>query len=277
MRWVELLTGELVPALGLGTWKMGIGEPDETGQIEALRTGLDLGLKLIDTAEMYGDGRSEMLVGKAIAGRRDEVFLVSKVLPSHAAKKNVISACERSLDNLGTDRLDLYLLHWRGHTPLAETVEAFETLKRDGKIRHWGVSNFDPADMEELAGVPDGQACAANQVLYNLADRGIEYDLLPQSQRQKIAIMAYCPLGEGNLVGHAGLAEIGRMHGVSAATVALAWLMQKPGVISIPKSRSPDRLRENAAALELFLGPEAIDALDHLFPPPRGPSSLAMI
>lgn len=277
MRWVELPTGELVPALGLGTWKMGIGEPDEPAQIEALRTGLDLGLKLIDTAEMYGDGRSEMLVGKAIAGQRDEVFLVSKVLPSHAAKKNAIAACERSLGHLGTDRIDLYLLHWRGHTPLAETVEAFETLKRDGKIRHWGVSNFDPSDMAELAGVPDGEACVANQVLYNLADRGIEWDLLPQSQRQRIAVMAYCPLGEGNLVGHAGLADIARMHGVSAATVALAWLLQKPGVISIPKSRSAARVRENAAALDLSLGTDALAALDRLFPPPGGPSSLAMV
>lgn len=277
MRWVELLTGEQVPALGLGTWKMGVGEPDEAGQVEALRTGLDLGLTLIDTAEMYGDGRSEALVGQAIAGRRDEVFLVSKVLPSNAARKNVIAACERSLGQLRTDRIDLYLLHWRGQTPLAETVEAFEALKRDGKIRHWGASNFDPSDMAELAAVPQGGNCVANQVLYNLGDRGIEWDLLPQSQQQKIAIMAYCPLGEGNLINHAGLAEIGRRHGVSAATVALAWLLQKPGVIAIPKSRSAARVRENAAALDLVLGADDLAALDQIFPPPRGPSSLAMV
>lgn len=276
MRLVKLLTGEDVPALGLGTWKMGVGDRDEAEQLDALRTGLDLGLTLIDTAEMYGDGKSEMLVGKAIAGRRDEVFLVSKVLPSNASHADTITACERSLKHLGTDRLDLYLLHWRGSTPLAETVEAFETLKRDGKIRHWGVSNLDLSDMEELAAVPHGGACVANQVLYNLADRGIEWDLLPRMQAQDIAVMAYCPLGEGNLIEHPGLAGIGRRHGVSGATVALAWLLQKPGVIAIPKSRKASRVRENAAALTLALSTEDLAALDQMFPPPRGPSPLAM-
>lgn len=276
MRWVKLLTGEDVPALGLGTWKMGVGDRDEADQLEALRTGLDLGLKLIDTAEMYGDGKSEMLVGKAIAGRRDEVFLVSKVLPSNAGHDDAIAACERSLRHLGTDHIDLYLLHWRGNTPLAETVEAFETLKRSGKIRHWGVSNLDLSDMQELAAVPHGGSCVANQVLYNLADRGIEWDLLPRMQQQDIAVMAYCPLGEGNLISHPGLAELGRRHGVSGATIALAWLLQKPGVIAIPKSRKASRVRENAAALTLALSAEDLAELDQMFPPPRGPAPLAM-
>lgn len=276
MKHITLKTGETVPALGLGTWKMGVGDPDEAGQIEALRTGIDLGLTLIDTAEMYGEGRSEALVGKAIAGQRERIFLVSKVLPSNASRKGTIAACERSLRHLATDRIDLYLLHWRGGVPLAETVEAFETLKRDGKIRHWGVSNLDPSDMAELARVPGGQNCVADQVEYSLAERGIEWDLLPQNRKAGIATMAYCPLGEGELVNQPGLAEIGRRHGVSAATVALAYLLQQPDVIAIPKSRSAARVRENAAALDLKLDPDDLAAIDTHFPPPKGPTPLAM-
>ena len=276
MKQVKLPSGEQVPALGLGTWKMGVGEPDEAGQIEALKTGLDLGLTLIDTAEMYGNGRSESLVGKAIAGRRDEVFLVSKVLPQNAGRRDAIAACERSLRHLGTDRIDLYLLHWRGNVPLAETVAAFEALKTDGKIRHWGVSNFDLSDLSDLSKIADGTACQANQVMYSLSERGIEWDLLPESRRSGMAIMAYCPLGEGELVSHPGLAAIGRRHGVSAATVALAWLLHQPGVISIPKSRSAARVRENAAALDLILTAEDMAEIDRLFPPPAGPRPLAM-
>lgn len=276
MKQVKLPSGEQVPALGLGTWKMGVGEPDEAGQIEALKAGLDLGLTLIDTAEMYGNGRSESLVGKAIAGRRDEVFLVSKVLPQNAGRRDAIAACERSLRHLGTDRIDLYLLHWRGNVPLAETVAAFEALKTDGKIRHWGVSNFDLSDLSDLSKIADGTACQANQVMYSLSERGIEWDLLPESRRSGMAIMAYCPLGEGELVSHPGLAAIGRRHGVSAATVALAWLLHQPGVISIPKSRSAARVRENAAALDLILTAEDMAEIDRLFPPPAGPRPLAM-
>lgn len=276
MRKVVLKSGEAVSALGLGTWKMGIGEPDEAGQIEALQTGMDLGLTLIDTAEMYGNGRSEALVGKAIRGRRDGVFLVSKVLPENASREGTIAACERSLRHLGTDRIDLYLLHWRGRHPLAETVEAFERLKREGKIRHWGVSNLDPADMAELSALPQAENCMANQVMYNLAERGIEWDLLPDAQKRQIAIMAYCPLGEGQLIDHPELVAIGRRHGVSAATVALAWLLGRPGVIAIPKSRSAARVRENAAALDLALSPEDLETLDRHFPPPHGPRPLAM-
>lgn len=276
MRHVVLKGGERVSALGLGTWKMGIGEPDEAGQIEALQTGIDLGMTLIDTAEMYGNGRSEALVGKAIRGRRDGVFLVSKVLPENASREGTVEACERSLRHLGTDRIDLYLLHWRGRHPLAGTVEAFERLRADGKIRHWGVSNLDPADMAELSGLPQAQNCVANQVMYNLAERGIEWDLLPEAEKRQIAIMAYCPLGEGQLIDHPELAAIGRRYGGSAATVALAWLLTRPGVIAIPKSRSANRVRENAAAADLVLAPEDLAALDRLFPPPRGPQPLAM-
>ncbi len=276
MKKVILTGGEEVPALGLGTWKMGIGEADEAGQIEALQTGIDLGLTLIDTAEMYGDGRSEALVGQAIRGRRDPVFLVSKVLPQNASRQGTIEACERSLRHLATDRIDLYLLHWRGNHPLAETVEAFERLKRDGKIRHWGVSNLDPADIRELLALPDGVNCVANQVMYNLAERGIEWDLLPDAQARQMAIMAYCPLGEGQLIDHPGLVALGRRHGVTAATVALAWLLARDGVIAIPKSRSAARVRENAAALSLTLSAEDLDELDRLFPPPGGPMPLAM-
>lgn len=276
MKYLELLTGEKVPALGLGTWKMGVGEPDEAEQIRALQTGMDLGLTLLDTAEMYGEGRSEALVGKAIEGRRDEIFLVSKVLPSNAGHADLVAACERSLAHLATDRIDLYLLHWRSSVPLAETVGAFEQLQRDGKIRHWGVSNFDPSDMRELLSVEGGNHCVANQVMYNLVERGIEWDLLPDSMKRQIAVMAYCPLGEGQLVNHQGLAEIGRRHGVSASTVALGWLLQKPGVIAIPKSGKVNRVRENAAALDLKLDIEDLAAIDRLFPPPEGPSPLAM-
>lgn len=276
MKTIRLKGGETVPALGLGTWKMGVGEPDEAGQIAALRTGMDLGLTLIDTAEMYGEGRSEALVGQAIHGRRDEVFLVSKVLPQNASLQGTIAACERSLRHLATDRIDLYLLHWRGNHPLAETVEAFERLKREGKIRHWGVSNLDAGEIAELSALPEGGNCVANQVMYNLAERGIEWDLLPDAGRREMAVMAYCPLGEGQLIGHAGLEAIGARHGVSGATVALAWLLSRPGVIAIPKSRSAARVRENAAALDLVLSAEDLAELDRHFPPPRGPQPLAM-
>lgn len=276
MRTIRLKGGETVPALGLGTWKMGIGEPDEAGQIAALRTGLDLGLILVDTAEMYGNGRSEALVGKAIQGRRDGVFLVSKVLPQNASRAGTVEACERSLRHLGTDRIDLYLLHWRGEHPLEETVEAFERLKQQGKIRHWGVSNLDTGEIAELSALAHGENCVANQVMYNLAERGIEWDLLPDAGRRDMAVMAYCPLGEGQLIGHPGLEAIGERHGVSGATVALAWLLTRPGVIAIPKSRSAERVRENAAALDLVLTAEDLAALDRHFPPPRGPAPLAM-
>lgn len=276
MRQVKLYTGETVPALGLGTWQMGTGGPDEAGQIRAIQTGLDLGMTLIDTAEMYGEGRSESLVGKAITGRRREVFLVTKVLPSNASRRGAVSACEASLKRLGTDMIDLYLLHWRGQHPLAETVAAFEELKSSGKIRHYGVSNFDLGDMKQLAALSPRPVCAANQVQYNLTDRGIEFDLLPECQRQEIAVMAYCPLGQGGLVNHPALAPLARKHGVTSAAIALAFLIARSGVIAIPKSAAASRVTENARAAAVTLDEADFAALDAAFPPPERKMPLAM-
>lgn len=275
MKTVSLPDGERVPALGLGTWKMEAGQPDEAEAIRALRTGLDLGLTLIDTAEMYGDGRAEQLVGKAIAGRRDSCFLVSKVLPQNASASGTIAACERSLRHLGTDRIDLYLLHWRGRHPLAETLSAFQQLQSEGKIRHWGVSNFDVEDIDELVDLAGGEAVAANQVMYSLECRGIEYDLLPQARRLGMPVMAYCPLGSGHLVYHPALAAIAVRHRATPAQIALAFLLDRPGVIAIPKSARPARVQENAAALEIVLTDDDRAELDRLFPPPDRKMPLA--
>ncbi len=274
MKHVTLPGGETVPALGLGTWKIGVGDRDEAHQLKALEAGLAAGLTLIDTAEMYGEGRSEQLVAKAIAGRRDKVFVVSKVLPSNASRSGTVKACEASLKRLGTEVIDLYLLHWRGSYPLRDTVAAFEQLKREGKIRYWGVSNFDTSDMQELEGL--SKDCAANQVQYNAQDRGIEFDLLPWCGARGIPIMAYCPLGEGDLVDHPVLRKIGARHGVSAATVALAFLLSKPGVIAIPKSSHETRVMENAKAAEIQLTAEDLKEIDAAFPPPKRKVGLAM-
>ena len=266
-----------MPALGLGTWHMGERGRRRADEVRALQAGLDLGLTLIDTAEMYGEGGAEEVVGEAIAGRRDEVFVVSKVYPHNAGQRDAIAACERSLTRLRVETIDLYLLHWRGAVPLGETVGAFERLKADGKIRHWGVSNFDPKDMAELRGVPAGAGCAADQVLYNLSTRGIEWDLLPDCRGRGVVVMAYTPLGQGDLLGAPALAGVAAKHGVSAAAAALAWVLRHPGVITIPKSSSPAHLRENAAAADLTLDTEDLDALDAAFPPPTGPSRLALL
>jgi diketogulonate reductase-like aldo/keto reductase len=276
MKHVTLPGGETVPALGLGTWKMGVGDRDEAEQMKALQTGIDLGLTLIDTAEMYGDGRSEQLVGKVVKGRRDGVFIVSKVLPSNASCKGTIAACERSLRHLGQDRLDLYLLHWRGSQPLADTVAAFEDLKAQGKIRHWGVSNFDVGDMADVKRAAPSLQPAANQVMYSLSARGIEHDLLPQSRATGIAIMAYSPLGEGDLPDHPALKPIAAKHRVTPAAIALAFSMHGGGIISIPKSSRADRVRDNAAAGSLTLDAEDLAALDRAFPPPKRKVPLAV-
>jgi len=273
MKQVELFNGEKVSALGLGTWKMGVGDADEKDQLRALQTGIDLGMNLIDTAEMYGEGRSEQLVAKAITGHRWEVFVVSKVLPGNANRKGTIHACEASLRRLGTDVIDLYLLHWQGSHPLAETFAAFETLKAAGKIRHYGVSNFDVPEMDEAMSLG---RCAANQVMYSLEARGIEFDLLPACQKDNIAVMAYCPLGQGRLTGHPALAGIARKHGVTTAAVALAFTLRQPGVIAIPKSGRASRVKENARAFELGLEAEDWAAIDDAFPPPRRKTALAM-
>lgn len=274
---VTLPSGVSVPALGLGTWNMGEDSRKANAEIESLKRGLDLGMTLIDTAEMYAEGGAEKITGAAIAGRRDEVFLVSKVYPWNASRQGVIDACERSLKRLRTDRLDLYLLHWRGEHPLAETVAGFEELRRAGKIGAWGVSNFDVADMEELMIVPSGKNCAANQVLYNLSRRGVEYDLLPWCQQREIAIMAYSPIEQGRLVRNDTLIHISKAYQATPAQVALAFLLEREGVIAIPKSANPDRVAENAAAAELEISDEDWAALDAAFPPPTEKRPLAMI
>jgi diketogulonate reductase-like aldo/keto reductase len=276
MRFITLPGGDSVPALGLGTWHMGERRPEHAKEVRALQLGLELGLGLIDTAEMYGGGGAELVAGEAIAGRRDQVFLVSKVYPHNASRKQAVLACEASLKRLGTDRLDLYLLHWRGAVPLAETLEAFERLEADGKIRHWGVSNFDPADMAELLALGPGPACAANQVLYHLGERGIEWDLLAACRAHAIPVMAYSPLGQGAILRDKALGAVAARHGVAPATVALAWVLRQPDTIAIPKAVDPDHLRANAAALELRLDAEDIAALDGAFPAPQGPVPLAI-
>jgi diketogulonate reductase-like aldo/keto reductase len=270
-------SGEAVPVLGQGTWHMGDDRPKRRQEIAALRLGLDLGLSLIDTAEMYGSGASEELIGEAIAGRRDEVFLVSKVLPENATARGTVSACEKSLKRLGTDRLDLYLLHWRGSMPVAETLEGFAALVRAGKIRHWGVSNFDVDEMMELWSLPGGEEAQTNQVLYNLSRRSIEFDLLPLLQRRRMPIMAYSPIEQGRIVKNGTLRDIAERHDATPAQVALAWVLRQAGVIAIPKAANEQHVRENRAALALRLSAEDLVALDLAFPPPGGPVPLEMI
>jgi diketogulonate reductase-like aldo/keto reductase len=272
---VTLPSGEAIPALGMGTWMMAEDPARRADEIAALRVGLDLGLTLVDTAEMYGSGAAESLVGEALRGRRDEVFLVSKVLPSNASATGTVRACEASLRRLGTDRLDLYLLHWRGGVPLARTVEAFEALAEAGKIRHWGVSNFDLADLRELTALPG--ACQTNQILYNLSRRGPEHDLLPWHASTGMPIMAYSPVEQGRLLGSPVLAEIAARHGATAAQVALAWVLRLPHVNAIPKAGTVEHVRENAQALDLELTGEDLAELDRAFPPPDGPEPLATL
>ncbi len=273
MRTVVLPDGTAVPVLGQGTWRMGENERPPAAEARALREGLDLGMTLIDTAEIYGDGGSERVVAEAIAGRRDAVFLVSKVHPRNANRRAMARSCEASLKRLGTGWLDLYLLHWRGGTPLAEVVETFERLRAAGKIRRWGVSNLDVDDMAEL-----GPGAAADQVLYNPQSRGIEFDLLPWCAERRIPVMAYSPVGQGGgLLGHRALEEVAARHGATPAQVALAWSIRAPGVIAIPKASDPAHLRANAAAAGLALLPDDLALIDAAFPPPGGPQPLEML
>ena len=274
---VALASGAAMPALGLGTWRMGERSRDRAREIAALRLGIDLGMTLIDTAEMYGDGGAEEVVGEVIAGRRDEVFLVSKVYPQNASRRGAVAACERSLRRLATDHLDLYLLHWRGRIPLAETVAAFEALRSSGKIRGWGVSNFDHKDMEELLALPDGRWCAVNQVLYHLRCRGIEWDLLPFCRRHGIAVMAYSPLDEGRLPKNRQLARIASHAAIKPATLALAWVLAQEGVVAIPKATDPAHVRDARAAAEFTVGAGIARVLEEAFPPPGGPTPLRVI
>jgi diketogulonate reductase-like aldo/keto reductase len=272
----KLPCGERVPALGQGTWNMGEDRRRRGAEIAALRLGVDLGMSLIDTAEMYADGEAEQIVGAAIAGRRDKVFLVSKVLPERATRRGTIAACERSLKRLDTDRIDLYLLHWREQeVELAEVLEAFAALVRAGKIRHWGVSNFDVEDMQELVRLPGGKAVAADQVMYNLDRRGIEHDLVPWCRRRRIPVMAYSPLDEGRLLRSRDLERIAQQLEATPSQVTLAWLLRQQNVIAIPKSASEAHVRENFAALDLRLGKQDLAALDRAFPRPKRKLPLA--
>ena len=277
MKRIQLPCGESVPALGQGTWNIGDDTRTRQQEIATLRRGIDLGLTLVDTAEMYGDGRSERLVGEAIAGRRDEVFLVSKVYPHNASLRAMQRSCEASLRRLRVEAIDLYLLHWPGAVPLAETVEAFEALQAAGKIRHWGVSNFDLATMQQLWATPGGSAAQANQVLYNLGERGIEWDLRPWLRERGVPVMAYSPFDQGRLLRKRGLAAFATGRGMTPAQAAIAWLLAQDGVIAIPKTGSPQRLEENAAAAARVLSAQELQELDALFAPPAGPSPLAML
>ena len=277
IRTIALPDGETIPAMGIGTWNMGDKRQKRADEIVALQTAVDLGMTVIDTAEMYGAGAAETLVAEAIGDRRSEIFLVSKVMPQHASRRGTITACEASLRRLKTDRLDMYLLHWRGSVPLAETMDAFKALQHSGKIRHYGVSNLDLADMQELWKVPGGSATATNQVLYNLMRRGIEWDLLPQLREWGVPVMAYSPIEQGKLVRNRKLADFAQRHGMTPATAALAWLLASDDVIVIPKTGNRERLRENLAAVEIRLTTAQLAELDQLFPPPKGPRPLEML
>ena len=277
LRYVTLRNGERVPALGQGTWHMGEDRRRAAEEAAALRLGIELGMTLIDTAEMYGSGGAEEVIARAAEGMRDRLFIVSKVYPHNGSRTGVVAACERSLKRLATDRIDLYLLHWRGSIPLAETLEGFQRLERDGKIRHHGVSNFDRGDMEEWVALRGGETVAADQVLYNLSRRGPEWDLVPWCREHGVAVMAYTPLGQGSMLGNRGLAEIARRRGKTPAQIALAWLLRQEGTIVIPKASHAAHVRENRGAFDVELTEDDLVALDRAFPPPKGRSPLGML
>jgi diketogulonate reductase-like aldo/keto reductase len=269
---------ESIPVLGQGTWQLGERPDRREAELATLRLGIDLGLTLIDTAEMYGDGASERLVAEAIASRRDEVFIVTKVLPSNAtSRKKIVAACEQSLRRLKIDSIDLYLLHWRQSEDLGVVVETFAELRTAGKIRHWGVSNFDVADLEELDAVPGGQVVASNQVLYNVSRRGIEFDLLPMARKRGLMVMAYTPIEPARVMANAALRAIAERHHATPTQIALAWLLRQQGVVAIPRTGSPDHVRENAAALDIDLAVRDLEEIDRAFPGPTKKRSLEMI
>ena len=274
---LSLPSGQPIPKLGMGTWRMGETAKQRQSETDALRHGLDLGLRLIDTAEMYGEGGAEEVVAPVLADRRAEVFLVSKVYPHNASRPGTIAACERSLRRLKTDYLDLYLLHWRSSIPLTETLEAFQTLQQAGKIRSYGVSNFDADDMAEASQQPGGAAIAMNQVLYNLMRRGVEWDLLPWCRQRQIPIMAYSPVEQGRLLQNLALQTIAQQRNVTAAQLAIAWLLHQDGVIVIPKSSRIKHVEQNRAAIDLQLSAAELSALDAAFPPPTQPAPLQML
>jgi len=275
LRTVDLPNGKRVPVLGQGTWHMGEAEKRRGTEIEALRLGIELGMTLIDTAEMYADGEVEKVVGEAISGRRSDVCLVSKVYPHNASRKGAVAACERSLRRLKTDYLDLYLLHWRGAIPLEETLSAFGDLQRTGKIRDFGVSNFEKSDMEQILEEPGGERTATNQVLYNLQRRGIEWDLLPWCRQRRIPVMAYSPIEQGRLL--ASLRPFSERRGLSPAQVALAWVLCQEGVIAIPKASNVQHVSQNRAAVDIVLSAEDLAELDDLYPRPTRKTPLEML
>ncbi len=269
--------GDQVPVLGQGTWYLGEDPGQRQTELTALRHGVDLGLTLIDTAEMYGNGAAEELVGEAIAGHQDEIFLVDKVLPQHATRRGTVDACRASLRRLGTDRIDLYLLHWVGSVPFSETIAGFEDLITAGDIRHWGVSNLDPGELASLCSEPGGDAVQTNQVLYNLTRRGVEFDVLPQCGQFGLPVMAYSPIEQGRLLGHPALTEVAGRHQATPAQIALAWVLRTDQIIAIPKAGTPEHVDDNHGALEIQLTADDLAALDHAFPPPTGPTPLEML
>lgn len=277
MRRITLRSGDSVPQLGQGTWKMGENAARRATEVRALRRGIDLGMTLLDTAEMYGEGGAEEVVADAAKGQRDKLFIVSKVYPHNASRQGTVQACERSLKRLRTDRIDLYLLHWPGSYPLADTVAAFEELRQSGKVRMWGISNFDAKAQAKVLSETGGTNCAANQVLYNLSERGIEWDLLKACATAKIAVMAYTPIGRGSVTSDKAVVEVARRHGVSVATIAIAWTLRDPNVISIPKSANPEHVETNRGAADLVLTPEDLAQLDKAFPPPRRATPLSVL
>jgi len=274
---ITLPGGLRVPALGQGTWNMGERPDARRDEVRALQEGIDLGLTVIDTAEMYASGGSELVVGEAVAGRRADVVLVSMALPSNAGENAIVAACRASLERLGTDHLDLYLLHWRDGTPLEETLAGFARLRAEGSIRAWGVSNFDAGDLAELVALPGGDAVATNQVLYNLTRRWPEPELLPAQRERGIPTMAYSPVEQGRLIGHPALTQIAERHDASAAQVALSWLVRQGDVLAIPKASRLEHVRDNHRALELVLDPDDLAALDASFPPPRGRPAMELL
>ncbi|MCF1461199.1 aldo/keto reductase [Agrobacterium vitis] len=274
---ITLPSGQMAPALGLGTWMMGENAAAEKDEIAAVNHALDLGMTVIDTAEKYGDGSTEQIIGRALKTRRNETYLVSKVAPWNASREGTMSACEGSLKRLGTDCLDLYLLHWRGEHPLTDTVDAFETLKRQGKIKAWGVSNFDVDDMEELFAVENGANCQANQILYNLSRRGVEYDLLPWCQERGLAIMAYSPIEQGRLLKHQELIHVAKANQATPAQVALAFLLERDNVLPIPKTTATTRIEENRGSVDLELTEDDLARLDAAFPPPQRKQPMEML
>lgn len=279
---IQLPDGTTLPAIGQGTWYMGEKKSSRAEEVRALRSGIDQGMTVIDTAEMYAEGGAEEVTGEAISGCRDDVFLVSKVYPHHADRKQMVNACERSLSRLGTDRLDLYLLHWRGGVPLEETVQAMEQLKQSGKILRWGVSNLDTQDMEELWNISGGKHCMVNQVLYHAASRGIEHDLLPWMRERHVPVMAYCPLAQGGrlraeLLEHSVIREIAHDRGISTSQIALSWVIRDGDVLAIPKAVQLDHVADNAAAMDVILTDDELTRLNEAFPAPEGKVPLDIV